>query len=99
DHKRILWGYDDKGSEFYTLKVRDVASATDIPDVIADTGGGGTWDARGDGFFYARLDPSHRPSRIYYHRLGAEAASDRLVYEEADPGFFMNVGGSRRNDW
>ncbi len=23
DHARLIWGFDDKGSEFYTLKVRD----------------------------------------------------------------------------
>lgn len=99
DHRRLLWGHDDKGSEFYTLRVRDVASGADLPDAVVDTGGSGTWDAAGEGFFYARLDASHRPSRLLYHRLGTDGAQDRLVYEETDPGFFMNVGGSRNNDW
>lgn len=98
DHARLLWGYDDKGSEFYTLRVRDVASGTDIADVVADTGGGGVWDAPGTGFFYTRLDENHRPSQIFHHRIGDDG-SDRLVYEETDPGFFMNVGGTRLNDW
>jgi oligopeptidase B len=98
-HGRLLWGYDDKGSEFYTLHVRDLAAAGDLSDAVADTGGSGTWDASGEGFFYARLDANHRPSKIFHHRLGTDSASDRLVYEEADPGFFMNVGGSRNNDW
>jgi len=96
DHRRLLWGFDDKGSEFYTLKVRDLASGADLPDIVTDTGGSGTWDAAGSGFFYTALDPNHRPSKIFYRPLGGEG---RLVYEEADPGFFMSVGGSRRNDW
>ncbi|TIT60308.1 MAG: S9 family peptidase, partial [Mesorhizobium sp.] len=25
--------------------------------------------------------------------------NDRLIYEETDPGFFMNVGGTRSNEW
>ena len=99
DHSRLLWGYDDKGSEFYTLRLRDVANGSDLADIVPDTGGGGTWDASGEGFFYARLDASHRPSRIFYHRIGTQSSDDRLVYEEDDPGFFMNVGGSRTNDW
>ena len=96
DHRRLLWGFDDKGSEFYTLKVRDLASGTDLSDTVTDTGGSGTWDATDNGFFYTALDPNHRPSKIFYRPLGGEA---RLIYEEADPGFFMSVGGSRRNDW
>lgn len=99
DHKKLLWGFDDKGSEFYSLKVRDLDSRSDLPDLIRDTGGSGTWDAANEGFFYTRLDANHRPSKIFYHRLGADPANDRLVYEEADPGFFMNVGGTRLNDW
>src|SRR5690606_15627417 len=96
DHGRLLWGFDDKGSEFYTLKVRDLASGADLPDTVTDTGGSGTWDASDSGFFYTALDPNHRPSKIFYRPLGGEA---HLIYEETDPGFFMGVGGSRRNDW
>jgi len=99
DHARFLWGYDDKGSEFFTLKVRDLASGEDMADLVADTGGSGTWDADAKGFFYTRLDANHRPSKIFYHTLGTDTTSDRLVFEEKDPGFFMNVGGTRRNDW
>ena len=25
DHRKLLWAFDDKGSEFYTLRVRDLA--------------------------------------------------------------------------
>ena len=99
DHKRLVWGYDDKGSEFYTLRVRDLETGRDMTDVVADTGGEGQWDAADDGFFYTRLDDNHRPSQVFHHRVGTDAAEDRLVYEETDPGFFMSVGGTRLNDW
>jgi len=99
DHRKLLWSYDDKGSEFFTLKVRDLAAATDMADQVADTGGSGAWDASDAGFFYTRLDQNHRPSKILYHAIGTDPATDRLVYEESDPGFFMSVGGTRANDW
>ncbi|MGF7007434.1 S9 family peptidase [Aminobacter sp. BE322] len=99
DHRRLIWGFDDKGSEFYTLRVRDLASGGDLEDVVGDTGGSGVWDGASDGFFYTRLDPNHRPSKVLYHAVGSDAAGDRLVYEETDPGFFMNVGGTRSNEW
>ena len=99
NHGLLLWGHDDKGSEFYTLKVRDLATGAELPDVVGDTGGSGQWDASNTGFFYTRLDENHRPSQILHHRLGDTSDKDRLVYEESDPGFFMNVGGTRLNDW
>jgi oligopeptidase B len=99
DHRRILWSYDDRGSEFYTLVARELDGKTDLADHVPDTGGSGTWSADNTGFFYTRLDPNHRPSKTFYHRIGTDVAEDRLVYEEPDPGFFMSVGGSRLDDW
>ncbi|MGB3539647.1 MAG: S9 family peptidase [Mesorhizobium sp.] len=99
DHHRLLWAFDDKGSEFYTLRVRDLAHGADLADEVPDTGGGGVWDADNKGFFYTRLDSNHRPSKVLYHALGDRSDNDRLVYEETDAGFFMGVGGTRSNDW
>ncbi|MBL8578979.1 MAG: S9 family peptidase [Mesorhizobium sp.] len=99
NHRGLLWSYDDKGSEFFTLRVRDLESGTDLDDLIPDTGGDGVWNAGNDGFVYTRLDENHRPSKLFFHKLGTNPADDRLVFEETDPGYFMGVGGSRNNDW
>ncbi|WDZ77566.1 S9 family peptidase [Ensifer adhaerens] len=99
DHSLGIWGYDDKGSEYFTLKVRDLATGEDLADVIENTGGGGAWAPDGKSFFYTVLDDNHRPSKIFHHVLGTSQADDRLVYEEEDPGFFMSVGGSLLDDF
>ena len=99
DHGRLLWSYDDKGSEFYTLRVRDISTGRDLTDIVPDTSGGGVWDASDDGFLYTRVDENHRPSKLFFHKIGTDVSEDRLVYEETDPGFFMDVAGSRNNDW
>ncbi|WP_349364020.1 MAG: S9 family peptidase [Roseitalea porphyridii] len=99
DHARLLWTYDDKGSEYFTARVRDLATLADLNDMVEDTSGNGVFDAAGDGFFYTRMDDNHRPSKLYYHRLGTPQSDDRLIYEEADAGFFMGVGSSRLNDF
>jgi oligopeptidase B len=97
DHKRLLWSYDDSGSEFFTIKVRELSDGADLAETVSDTGGG-TWDGASKGFFYTRLDANHRPVAIHYHAIGA-TGPDPLIYEEKDPGFFMDVGGSRLNDF
>lgn len=99
DHKRLIWGFDDRGSEFYKLHVRDLESGQDLADSITDSGGGGVWNSGSSGFFYTAVDANHRPSKIFFHSIGTAQDDDHLVYEEPDPGFFMGVGGSRRNDW
>ena len=99
DHRKLLWAFDDKGSEFFMLRVRDLAGGKDLADQIPDTGGGGVWNAGDDGFFYTRLDDNHRPSKVFFHKLGDKPENDRLIYEETDPGFFMDVSGTRANDW
>ncbi|MFW8586299.1 S9 family peptidase [Rhizobium beringeri] len=99
DHNRGIWGYDDKGSEFFTLKVRDLQTGQDLEDRIENTGGGGVWAPDGKSFFYSALDENHRPSKVFHHILGQPQSEDRLVYEEADAGFFMGVGGSLLDDF
>ncbi|MDA4848156.1 S9 family peptidase [Hoeflea poritis] len=99
NHARMIWGYDDKGSEFFKLQIRELGSAEDLDDVVENTGGGGAWSPGSEGFFYTLLDENHRPSKVYYHAIGSAQADDRLVFEEADPGFFVSVGGSKLNDF
>ncbi len=99
DHTLGIWGYDDKGSEYFTLKVRDLETLEDRHDLIENTGGGGVWAPDGKSFFYTLQDENHRPSKIFHHILGEPQSQDRLVYEEKDPGFFMSVGGSLLDDF
>ncbi|TNC74187.1 S9 family peptidase [Rubellimicrobium roseum] len=97
DHRRLVWGHDDKGSEFYTLRVRDLASGADLPDAVADTTGEGAFAA--DGFVYVAVDASHRPSRVLFHRLGTPVSEDRLLHDEPNAGMFVSAGTTRDGRW
>lgn len=99
DHSLGIWGYDDKGSEYFTLKVRDLATGEDRSDTILNSGGDGVWAPDAGSFFYTALDENHRPSKIFHHILGEPQEKDRLVYEEKDAGFFLSVGGSLIDDF
>ncbi len=92
DHKALAWAVDDKGSEYFTMRVRDLETGNDLADTVADTAGGGVWSANSAQIFYTRLDENHRPSTLLLHKIGDLSSSDRVIYEEADPGFFMGVG-------
>jgi len=92
DHRLLAWSVDEKGSEFYELRVRDVGAGRDLPDVVPDVSDSPVWTAGSTAFYYVRLDANHRPSRVYRHRLGTPAADDALVYEEHDSRFFVSLG-------
>ncbi len=92
DHALYAWTADEAGSEYYTLRVRDIAAGTDLADEIGETTGDVLWSADGAYLYYIRRDAEHRPSFVYRHRLGTPPAEDVLIYEEPDKGFFISLG-------
>ena len=92
DHSMAAWTFDDKGSEFYELRVRGVDTGKDHDDVLQNTSGDATWAADGKSFFYTSQDENHRPLKTFHHVLGTPQSADRLVYEETDTGKFTGVG-------
>ncbi|HRD76872.1 MAG TPA: S9 family peptidase [Hyphomicrobiaceae bacterium] len=91
DHKLLAYAVDDKGSELYVIRVRDLATGKDLADEIADTRGGIEWARDGRTFFYVRVDEMHRPLIVCRHKIGTPASADVVVHEEKDPGFFAGV--------
>ena len=99
DHKLVAFGFDDKGSEFFTLILREADTGKSLADVIPDSSGSAIWSADSSHVFYIKLDENHRPSKLYRHKIGTPVETDVLVHEEKDPGFFMSCGKSQSGDW
>lgn len=97
DHRLFAWTVDDKGSEFYTLRIRDLASGQDLDEIITDTYGDFVWGADSQSLYWVSRDENSRPVAVHQRRLGT--GSDRLVYRESDPGFFVGVQKSDSRDF
>jgi oligopeptidase B len=95
DHSKVAWSADDKGSEIFTLYVRDVDRSADLDDAVGNCTGHLVWTRDSRGFLYVSLDENHRPCRVLLHRIGTPASADIQVYEEADPGWFINIAATR----
>ncbi len=91
-HDLVAWSADRKGSEYFTIRIRDAASGRDLADEVPDTSGDIAWDASGKSFLYVHVDEEHRPLKVYRHVVGTSATDDTLVYEEEDHGFYVGVG-------
>ncbi len=91
----LAWGYDDKGSEYFTVRLRDIKSGRDLDDILLDTGGSFGWSACGEYLFYVAIDENHRPHKIMRHKIGTAQSDDACIYEEADSGFFIGLSETR----
>ena len=91
DHTLTAWSADVKGSEYFTIRVREWDTGADRDDLVEETDGGVVWSADCQSFFYVRLDDNHRPMQVWRHRLGTQQADDVLIYEEQDSGWFTHI--------
>jgi len=91
DHRLLAYSVDDKGSELYTIRIRDLETGRDLTDEIPDTRGEIVWANDSQTLLYIRLDANHRPLFVYRHRIGTPVSEDVLVYEEKDIGFYVGL--------
>jgi oligopeptidase B len=91
DHELVAWSADIKGSEYFSIRVREWNTGRDLDDVVEETDGAVVWATDCKSFFYVKLDDNHRPMQVWRHRLGTPQADDILVYEEQDIGWFTHI--------
>ena len=91
NHNLIAFTADRNGSENYELLIRDPQSGVDIETISDAAHGDFVWAADNRMIFYTLLDEHHRPNRVLRHRLGDDPANDTQVYQESDPGFFVDL--------
>ena len=74
------------------MRIRDIANARDVDDVITETTWGGVaWSLDNEWVFYVTPDEAMRPWRVWRHKLGTAQSADVLVFEEPDERFFISV--------
>jgi len=91
DHGLIAYTADRNGSENYELLIRNPHTGEDIEIITNSAHGDFVWAADNLTIFYTLLDEHHRPNRVLRHRLGDDPANDVQVYQESDPGFFVDL--------
>ena len=88
----IAYSLDLKGSEYYTIYLRDLRTGKNEKDIIENTSGSVTWALDNKSFFYSKLDQYHRPRQIFKHLLGTSSDQDQLIFEEKDETFTCGIG-------
>jgi len=88
DHSKLAYSLDREGDEIYRLFVKDLASGDVTALPFDDCDGSMTWANDSQTLFYGELDDTHRPHKVYRHRLGETGSNE--VYHDPDGRFFVH---------
>ena len=90
--KYLGYSLDLKGSEYYTIFIRDIKTNKIISKEITETAGGITFSLDDKYIFYSKLDENHRARKIYRHEIGNFNKEDELIFEEKSEAFTVSIG-------
>lgn len=99
DHSRVAYSVDTTGAESYTTRVRDIATQSDLPDVLTECRYGLAWSSEGTHLFYTVADEALRPFQIWRHTIGTDQSDDVLVFQEDDDRYFLGLGKTRSGEF
>ena len=90
--KYLGYSLDLKGSEYYTIYIRDIKSNELVTEKIEETSGSITFSLDDKFIYYSKLDKHHRPRKIFRHKLGTSVKDDLLIFEEKSEAFTVGIG-------
>ena len=97
NHNLIAYAVDEQGSEFYTIRFKNLETGEMLEDSIEKTTGSFVWGGNSDCVFWIERDEEGRPSAVHMYKLGSEGSTE--IYREADPGFFVGISESQSGDY
>ena len=89
--KLLGYSLDLKGSEYYTIYIRNITSGKLVTEKIEETSGSITFSLDDQYFFYSKLDEFHRPRKIFRHKIGSSVKDDTLIFEEKSEAFTVGI--------
>jgi oligopeptidase B len=90
--KFLAYSLDTKGSEYYTIFVREIKTNKIISKEIIETSGSITFSLDDKYIFYSKLDKNHRARKIFRHEIGNLDKIDELIFEEKSEAFTVGMG-------
>ena len=90
--KFLAYSLDLKGSEYFTIYVRDIKTGKLVTEKIENTSGSINFSLDDQYIFYSKLDENHRPRSIFRHQIGSSVNEDLLIFEEKTKAFTVSIG-------
>ena len=89
--KYLAYSLDIKGSEYYTIYIRNIKTNEFVTEKIIDTSGSIVFSKDDKYIFYSKLDKHHRPKQIFRHKIGGSVKNDILIFEEKSGPFTVGI--------
>ena len=89
--KYLGYSLDLKGSEYFTIFIRDISTTKLVTEKIEETSGSITFSLDDKYFFYSKLDEFHRPRKIFRHKIGSPTKDDELIFDEKSEAFTVGI--------
>ena len=89
--KLLGYSLDLKGSEYFTIYIRDISLGKLVTEKIEETSGSITFSLDDKYVFYSKLDEFHRPRKIFRHKIGSSIKDDELIFEEKSEAFTVGI--------
>jgi oligopeptidase B len=97
DHALYAWAADEQGSEYYTIRVKDLATGQELGAPVESAYGDFVFSPDSQWLFWIWRDENARPAKVFRRPTRPDkdgGGEDMLVYEEADDGMFLGVGAT-----
>jgi oligopeptidase B len=98
-HRLVAYTVDTTGSQRFTLRVRDLATGSDLADEILDVYYRVAWANDDRTVFYIRLNERNRPWQLWRHVVGTASEDDALVYMEEDESYHLSLRRTRSGEY
>ncbi len=89
--KYLAYSLDIKGSEYFSIFIRDIDDNKIITKEITDTSGSILFSLDDKYIFYSKLDKNHRARKIFRHKIGNFQNPDELIFEEKSDAFTVGI--------
>ena len=90
--KLLGYSLDLKGSEYYTIYIRQISDNKLVSSKITETSGNIVFSLDDKYIFYSKLDNNHRPKTVFRHKIGTPVKNDVLIFEEKNERFTVGIG-------
>ncbi|WP_299289950.1 S9 family peptidase [uncultured Mucilaginibacter sp.] len=98
DNKLLAFGVDEVSRRQYTIRVKNLETGEMLKDAVQNTEADPCWANDNKTLFYtAKNLVTLLSEKIKRHTLGADAATDPVVYEEKDKSNYIHVDKSKND--